>query len=64
MTVENALDGLPVSEAGDEAIYEGVSEDIAPITDFRASRQYRIDVTTNLIREEVAGLLNGITRIG
>lgn len=64
LTVESALDGLSVSKAGEQAIYARIGEDIAPITDFRASRQYRIDVARNLVREEVAGLLNGLSGTG
>jgi len=56
-TVENELKNLPVSMAGNPKLYTGVNQDIAPISDFRASRIYRICVAQNLLREAILGLL-------
>ena len=56
-TVENQLINLPVSLADDPKLYTGVNQDIAPISDFRATRIYRINVAQNLLREAILNLV-------
>jgi CO/xanthine dehydrogenase FAD-binding subunit len=56
-TVESELKNLPVSLADDPKLYTGVNQDIAPISDFRATRIYRINVAQNLLREAVLNLV-------
>lgn len=56
-TIESELVGLPVEKAIEPARYLGTDQDIAPISDFRASRQYRLQVARNLLREAVTKLL-------
>ena len=56
-TVEEKLRNLPVSLAANPRLYSGVVQDIAPISDFRASRMYRLCVAQNLLREAIVGLL-------
>jgi CO/xanthine dehydrogenase FAD-binding subunit len=56
-TVENELKNLPVGWASNPRLYTGVAQDISPISDFRASRVYRISVAQNLLREAILGLL-------
>lgn len=58
-TVENKLKNLPTDLAKNPECYQGVLSDIDPITDFRASRQYRLRVAKNLLYEAVVGLLEG-----
>jgi CO/xanthine dehydrogenase FAD-binding subunit len=57
-TMESELVGLPVEKAVEPARYFGTDQDIAPISDFRASRQYRLRVARNLLREAVTELLS------
>lgn len=56
--LEGQLVGLPVEEASEPERYRQVRLEIAPITDFRASRQYRLRVAQNLVQEAVASLLD------
>jgi len=56
-TIENILRNLPVDKATDPQLFAGVNQDIAPISDFRASRQYRLAVARNLLHEAVVDLL-------
>jgi CO/xanthine dehydrogenase FAD-binding subunit len=51
--LEGQLEGLRVEEAGELKQYRQVAEEIAPISDFRASRPYRLRVAQNLVREAV-----------
>jgi CO/xanthine dehydrogenase FAD-binding subunit len=55
--IERSLVGLPIAGAGVGEIYAAVEADIAPISDFRASRQYRLRVARELVREQVAVIL-------
>jgi CO/xanthine dehydrogenase FAD-binding subunit len=59
--LEEQLVGLPVEEASEPERYRQVRLEIAPITDFRASRQYRLRVAQNLVQEAVAALLDKYT---
>lgn len=56
-SVEGELRNLPIKMAANPQVYSEVSVDIAPISDFRASRQYRTLVAQNLLREGIIGLL-------
>lgn len=57
-TVEKELINLPVKFAANPKLYTGVNQDIAPISDFRASRKYRLCVAQNLLHEAIVGLLD------
>jgi CO/xanthine dehydrogenase FAD-binding subunit len=59
--LEGQLVGLTVEEASEPEHYRQVRVEIAPITDFRASRQYRLRVAQNLVQEAVAALLDKYT---
>jgi CO/xanthine dehydrogenase FAD-binding subunit len=56
-TVEAELKNLPVQLAASLERYAGVSRDILPISDFRASRDYRLKVARNLLREAILELV-------
>lgn len=56
-TVEDELKNLSISLATDHKLYSGVSLDISPISDFRASKKYRLRVAQNLLRDAITGLL-------
>ena len=55
--VERALQGLSINQADDPQHYAGIRDDIVPISDFRASRDYRLKVAQNLARQAVLDLL-------
>jgi xanthine dehydrogenase small subunit len=48
---EAALNGKPVSEETVEAAVEALGTDYAPISDMRASADYRMRVARNLLRK-------------
>ncbi len=55
-SVEEKLRDLPVDQAADPRLY-AVEQDILPISDFRASQAYRMQVAQNLLHESFLGLL-------
>ena len=52
-SIEKELTDLPFHLAENLDFYTGISQDILPISDFRASREYRLRVAQNLIREAI-----------
>lgn len=56
-SVENALENLPANEIPNSKIFSSVADDISPISDYRASYQYRLNVAQNLLQEEIYNLL-------
>jgi CO/xanthine dehydrogenase FAD-binding subunit len=56
-SVEHELRNLPIHMAADLERYDGISQDILPISDFRASRDYRLKVARNLLREAIIELV-------
>ena len=52
--VEAALTGKPWTEATVEAALPGFAEDFQPLSDMRASAQYRLKVAQNLLRKAYA----------
>lgn len=57
-TVEKELKNLPSSLAANPKLYAKVKQDINPISDYRGSRMYRLQVAQNLLHEAVVGLLD------
>jgi aerobic carbon-monoxide dehydrogenase medium subunit len=57
-TVEKELENLPISKVTNSKLYSGINLDIAPISDFRATRTYRLNVAQNLLQEEIVRLLD------
>ncbi|RJP53162.1 MAG: xanthine dehydrogenase family protein subunit M [Anaerolineaceae bacterium] len=57
-TVEKELINLPVKLAANPKLYAGVIHDISPISDFRASKKYRLCVAKNLLHEAIVELLH------
>jgi carbon-monoxide dehydrogenase medium subunit len=55
--VEQALMGKPVASTIEAGPYALISDEIRPISDFRASRSYRTRVAEHLLRESLTGLL-------
>ena len=55
--VEQLLAGKPVEIALESKIFAEVEQDIAPISDFRATRSYRVQVARNLLEEQVRSVL-------
>jgi xanthine dehydrogenase small subunit len=49
-TAEAALAGQPWSERSVEAAMKALADDFQPLTDWRASREYRLKVAQNLLR--------------
>jgi CO/xanthine dehydrogenase FAD-binding subunit len=56
-SVERELKNTPIQNAVNPERYAGISQDIFPITDFRASREYRLRVARNLLREAIVKLV-------
>jgi CO/xanthine dehydrogenase FAD-binding subunit len=54
---EDILINKPVQIAQDQIVYSKVALDIAPISDFRASREYRLQVARDLLQEQVCTVL-------
>ena len=57
-TVERRLAGLPVCEVDDPQLFTDIHKDISPISDFRATRNYRLSVAQNLTHQAVVEMLN------
>ncbi len=56
-TVERELKNSSIQMVANPERYDGISQDILPISDFRASRDYRLKVARNLLREAIVGLV-------
>ncbi|HBB22310.1 MAG TPA: xanthine dehydrogenase small subunit, partial [Pseudomonas sp.] len=48
---EATLNGAPWNQQTMEAACDALAEDFTPLTDFRASREYRLLVAQNLLRK-------------
>jgi len=56
-SIEKVLTDLPFHLAENLDLYTGISQDILPISDFRASREYRLRVAQNLLREAIVEMI-------
>jgi len=56
-SIEERLTGLPIYEADNPQIYNEIHKDIAPISDFRATRNYRLRVAQSITRQAVVQML-------
>jgi len=59
-SVESELTNIHIQTAANPELYTEISQDIVPISDFRASREYRLRVARNLLREAIIGMVNSI----
>jgi carbon-monoxide dehydrogenase medium subunit len=57
-SIEQGLRNLPITSVTEPALYTRVKEDIAPISDFRASLTYRLEVAEQLLQESITSLLD------
>ena len=57
--LEQALTGMPAKEVGNFSFRELLQAEIAPISDFRGSSDYRFNVAERLLQAEIQGLLTG-----
>lgn len=57
--VEYLLTGIPVADLDRVSLTEALRADIAPISDFRSSRNYRLIVAERLLRAELASAIEG-----
>ncbi len=55
--MELALAHQPVETAMNKEVFFKINQDIEPITDFRASRGYRLHVAQNLLQEQMLAIL-------
>jgi CO/xanthine dehydrogenase FAD-binding subunit len=56
-SIEHELKDLPIQMIANPEYYAGINQDILPISDFRASRDYRLKVARNLLREAIVDLV-------
>lgn len=56
--LEQKLVGQPVEIVRQKKLYTVVEEDITPISDFRASRNYRLQVAQNLLAEQLCQIFD------
>jgi xanthine dehydrogenase small subunit len=67
LAVERQLVGVPLDDAGAwRAAAERIGDDFTPLTDMRASAQYRRRVAENLVIKalaEISGVANPVTRV-
>ena len=56
--VEKELINLPDRLAANPKLYSKVSRNIAPISDYRGSKTYRLEVARNLLRATILELLD------
>lgn len=54
LAAETALNGMPLNQASIEKACAGLSQDFQPLSDFRASADYRLQVARNLLRRYYA----------
>lgn len=57
-TIESRLTDLPVKEADNTQIFSDIYKDVAPISDFRATRNYRLSVAQKLTHQAVVEMLS------
>ena len=57
--LEQALTGMRVTEVGKFSFRKFLQADIAPISDFRSSSDYRFNVAERLLEAEIQGLMTG-----
>jgi carbon-monoxide dehydrogenase medium subunit len=57
-SIEERLTGLPIHEADNPQIYKEIYMDISPISDFRATRNYRLSVAQSLTHQAVVQMLS------
>lgn len=56
---ERLLTGIPAADLGQVPLADALRADIAPISDFRSSRNYRLLVAERILRAELASAIEG-----